>query len=775
MWSHQIKLRNKIFLLCTALVLITTIVIQVSTWWNTHQFNQNQITSHVVSGKQILVEYLSAREKLLATAANVLTSDFGFIRAVATSDSETIHSVLVNHGHRINADLMLLVSLSGQVIASSRESIDEDLLSTDITEILTEHSGKSFFSTLGNELYQLILLPVRAPHNIAYNVIGFKIDEKDIDELKKLTGVDISFYENDTHLLSSTIRLTSFSQFRSYLKQQHAYWFMAQRRAYVTEDVSLPSSTSSSVGVLLTSSLAPLYKQYDQITLNNLVLAAIVALIASVFSVFLAKSLTIPLTKLIQLAEHYARGDYGFHVNLEKSGVETRGLHHAFETMGKTIKEREEKILYQAEHDILTGLFNSYTAKTKLHNILANQEDKLLIVFSIKNFWQINDRLGHEVADQCLLALASRLKESKTFDLELAARLDGVEFFTVLGKSKQLDIKEQTVAFIDELEGEINISELIIHLDINAGVVHYPVDGDETVSLLRKSSIALDNARKNKQRIHLYKAGEDEEHLERLAIIEALKKVLNNSSQIELFMVYQPKVDLSDNTIKAESLIRWKHPDKGFISPELFVSLAEQTGLIVDLTHWVIESVLKDMQRWRDAGLDVPVAINVSAQDLTSTKFEVELIQLTHRYKVMPSSITLEITERDIMHNEEHVIIALTSLKKHGFHIAIDDYGIGQSSLSKLKDLPVNEIKLDKSFIMSIDESVKDKLIVRSTIDLAHELGFYVVAEGVENKIGMDILHELHCDQVQGYFISKPLISEEFYLWRQNHVKNNLN
>lgn len=550
---------------------------------------------------------------------------------------------------------------------------------------------------------------------------------------------------------------------------------MAQRRAYVTEDVSLPSSTSSSVGVLLTSSLAPLYKQYDQITLNNLVLAAIVALIASVFSVFLAKSLTIPLTKLIQLAEHYARGDYGFHVNLEKSGVETRGLHHAFETMGKTIKEREEKILYQAEHDILTGLFNSYTAKTKLHNILANQEDKLLIVFSIKNFRQINDRLGHEVADQCLLALASRLKESKTFDLELAARLDGVEFFAVLGKSKQLDIKEQTVAFIDELEGEINISELIIHLDINAGVVHYPVDGDETVSLLRKSSIALDNARKNKQRIHLYKAGEDEEHLERLAIIEALKKVLNNSSQIELFMVYQPKVDLSDNTIKAESLIRWKHPDKGFISPELFVSLAEQTGLIVDLTHWVIESVLKDMQRWRDAGLDVPVAINVSAQDLTSTKFEVELIQLTHRYKVMPSSITLEITERDIMHNEEHVIIALTSLKKHGFHIAIDDYGIGQSSLSKLKDLPVNEIKLDKSFIMSIDESVKDKLIVRSTIDLAHELGFYVVAEGVENKIGMDILHELHCDQVQGYFISKPLISEEFYLWRQNHVKNNLN
>lgn len=772
---YPIKLRNKIFLLCTALVLVTTLVIQVSTWWSTHQFNQRQISSQVVHAKQILIEYLAAREKLLATAANVLTSDFGFIRAVATLDTETIHSVLVNHGARIDADLMLLVTLSGQVITSSQKKIDDGSLSPNITQVLTEHPGKSFFSTIDGDLYQLILLPIRAPHNIAYNIIGFKIDNADVAELKKLTGVDISFYERDEHLLSSTVRLTSFSQFRDQLIRQHSHWFLIPRPAFITEELSLPSADDSFVGVLLTNSLAPLYKQYDQIGLHNLALASIVAIIASLLSIFFAKSLTVPLTKLTQLAEKYARGDYDFHIDLDRSGTEIRRLLNAFETMGRTIKTREDRILYQAEHDILTGLLNIYTVKEKLPNILENKVEKLLIRFSIKNFRQINDRLGHEIADKCLIELASRLRELQVFKVELAARMDGVEFFAVIEKSKHLKIISQVGTFLDILEREMTISELVLHLDINAGVVQYPDDGHKTVSLLRRTSIALDNARKNKQRIHLYETGEDEQHLERLAIIDALKKVLKNPSQTELFMVYQPKLELSSNTIRAESLIRWMHPDKGFISPELFVSLAEQAGLIVELTHWVIESVLKDMQRWKKSGAVVPVAINVSAQDLTNTEFEKELIHLTHVYKVNPSSITLEITERDIMHNEKQIIEALMSLKSRGFRIAIDDYGIGQSSLSKLKDLPVNEIKLDKSFIMTIDSSVKDKLIVRSTIELAHDLGFYVVAEGVENKSGMDILHDLHCDQVQGYFISKPLPYAEFDVWREKYVQKDSN
>ena len=201
MWFHRIKLRNKIFLLCTFLVFFTTVVIQASTWLSSHKFNQQQLTERVLSAKQVLIEYLSAQERLLVIAANVLTSDFGFIRAVATSDAETIKSVLQNHGKRIDADLMLLTDLSGSLISSSRAILSDSDLNEALIKSLINSPGKSFFATINQHFYQLILLPVKAPHTIAYSVVGFEITAEDMDALKKLTGVDVSFYDEDKQLM----------------------------------------------------------------------------------------------------------------------------------------------------------------------------------------------------------------------------------------------------------------------------------------------------------------------------------------------------------------------------------------------------------------------------------------------------------------------------------------------------------------------------------------------------------------------------------------------
>ena len=774
MWFHRIKLRNKIFLLCTFLVFFTTVVIQASTWLSSHKFNQQQLTERVLSAKQVLIEYLSAQEKLLVIAANVLTSDFGFIRAVATSDAETIKSVLQNHGKRIDADLMLLTDLSGSLISSSRAILSDSDLNEALIKSLINSPGKSFFATINQHFYQLILLPVKAPHTIAYSVVGFEITAEDMDALKKLTGVDVSFYDEDKQLLISTIGIESFRQFQDNLNNQLTYQFMIPRPAYITEELLLPSTSLAPVGVLLTSSLAPLYAQYDEIIIHNFLLALLVAIIASLLSIFLAKSLTIPLTKLTKLAEKFAAGDYSSTIDLERSGIEARQLLSTFEMMGQRIKLREDKILYQAQYDILTGLYNIYTAKQKLPEYLASGRQKLLVAFSIRNFRQINDRLGPDIADDCLKALSARLKHTELIEIQMAARLDGVEFFSLLNLSEKLSHIHQVDNFLSSLEGDFNVAELMINLELNAGVVIYPDNGTDTTSLLRRTSIALDNARKSKQRIHFYKDGEDEAHLERLAITDALKNLFKKPDTEELFMVYQPKINLQDQSIKAEALIRWKHPDKGFISPELFVNLAEQAGLIIELTDWVIDSVFSQMAFWQNKGLIVPVSINVSAQDLMHKDFEKHLCELVERHQINQALVTLEITERDIMHHEHIVVAALKRLKSHGFHIAIDDYGIGQSSLSKLKDLPVDEIKLDKSFIMQLASSEKDKLIVRSTIQLAHQLGFYVVAEGVENEAGLQILSDFGCDEIQGYFISKPLSASTFYSWQEEYVEKNI-
>lgn len=776
---RSIKLRNKIFLLCVVLVMSTTLVIQISSWFSSNQFNQQQLTRQANNAKQVLEQYLSSQEKLLVTAANVLTADFGFIRAVATSDMQTINSVLHNHSDRIDADLMLLTDMAGRVRESSREDISlaEITKSLDRAAVtkLINNPAKSLFTTINNTIYQLILLPVKAPHVIAYSIVGFEIGQEAIYELKSLTGLDISFYQEDAHLLSSTFRMSSFKAFHDALLSQSSPWFFIDRPAYLTETVDLHSANEIPIHVLLISSLAPLYKQYDEIVFNNALLAIIVAILASLLSIIFAKSLTVPLFKLGQLAEDYAKGDYLKNVEIQ-GGEEILNLQKSFRKMGWQIKQREDEISYQATHDILTGLINSHTLQKELQSYFKPSEELLFVAFSIHNFRLINDRLGSDIANACLKSLATRLNDMKVVDVQLAARMEGVEFFSVLKPLSEHSPIQTVDLFLTELESDFVVSDLTIKLDLNAGITLYPEHGIHSSTMLRRTSIALDAARTGKQRIHCYEDGEDEAHLQRLSMIESLRRVLLEGGNDELFLVYQPKVCTYDNDhIKTEALIRWKRADNTYVSPEIFVNLAEEASLIVDLTNWVVRAVLAQVRKWHSEGLFIGAAINVSAQDLANAHFETFISETCDEFGVSPSSITIEITERDIMHDEASVVMSLRSLKKMGFKIAIDDYGIGQSSLSKLKGLPVDEIKLDKSFIMQLDQSPKDQLIVKSTIELAHGLGFEVVAEGVENKASLEILKQYHCDQLQGYYFSKPIPADAVNEWQKNYVQDNPN
>ena len=771
---NRIKLRNKIFLLCVVLVMSTTIAVQISSWYGSNRYNQQQLNQQTTNAKQVLEQYLSSQERLLVTAANVLTADFGFLRAVATSDMQTINSVLHNHSERIQADMMLLTDMSGNVTVSSQMGggLSENL-SKDSVQKLIENPAKSLFATVGEHVYQLILLPVKAPHVIAYSVIGFEIGQDTIKELKSLTGLDISFYQGDTHLLSSTFRMTSFKAFHDALQVQSSPWLFIDRPAFLTETIELRSANSAPVSVLLISSLKPLYKQYDEIVFHNTLLAIIVAIIASVLSIVFAKTLTIPLSKLGQLAEYYAKGDYLKNIEL-RGGEEILNLQKSFREMGWQIKQREDEISYQATHDILTGLMNSHTLQKQLQNYLKPSQELLLVAFNIHNFRQINDRLGSDIANACLRMISARLKSIKTVDIQLAARTEGVEFFVILSPLVGHSPIQVVEMFLTELENDFVVVDLNIKLDLNAGITLYPEHGVHSSKMLRRTSIALDAARNGKQRIHYYETGEDEAHLQRISMIESLRKVLLEGGKGELFLVYQPKVSINDKQyIKTEALIRWKRADNTFISPEIFVNVAEEASLIVDLTNWVVKAVLEQVRRWHSEGLFIGAAINVSAQDLASSHFETFISETCAAVGVSPGYITIEITERDIMHDEASVVMSLRSLSKMGFVIATDDYGIGQSSLSKLKGLPVDEIKLDKSFIMHLDQSPKDQLIVKSTIELAHGLGFEVVAEGVENEASLEILKQYHCDQLQGYYFSKPISADAVSEWHKDHVENN--
>ena len=390
----------------------------------------------------------------------------------------------------------------------------------------------------------------------------------------------------------------------------------------------------------------------------------------------------------------------------------------------------------------------------------------IVVAMYIQNFRQINDRLGPEVADAFLNALATRLNQFKTSGNKTNARLEGIEFLSVIQLMPGQSPKQIVESLLDSLAQTFQISNISLTAQFYAGVCCYPADGTDSKTMLRRVRIAADHARINRTSIHVYTPGEDEEHLEELSIIEALQTLLKQPGNNELFLNFQPKVELSNGRIDTvETLIRWHRPGLGRIAPDKFIGLAEQSGLIVELSHWVIEQTLKQLAIWRDMGLHLKAAINVSAEDLAHPEFCRFLHSQFGLYNIPPDLVTIEITERDIMYDEALGIEVLKSLKKAGYKIAVDDYGIGQSSLSKLKILPVDELKLDMSFIRNLDTSHTDQKIVSSTIFLAHSLGLKVVAEGVENSASYELLTQMDCDSVQGYLISKPRDANDLVAW----------
>jgi EAL domain-containing protein (putative c-di-GMP-specific phosphodiesterase class I) len=270
-------------------------------------------------------------------------------------------------------------------------------------------------------------------------------------------------------------------------------------------------------------------------------------------------------------------------------------------------------------------------------------------------------------------------------------------------------------------------------------------------------------AKQQPQHVVFYEAGQDENYQRELTIIRDLPTALE---QGQLFMVYQPKVDLSSRRcVAAEALIRWVHPTLGFIPPDEFIGLLEHSGNIQQLSQWVIKTVIAQQVMWQQAGIMVQIAINLSANDLLDTDLPQQLVQAMQAVHLSPSCLALEVTESAVMADTDTVVQVLNALKASGFKLSIDDFGTGHSSLAYLRNLPVQELKIDRAFVKDIVDSPSDKLIVETTVKLAHGMGLRVTAEGLEDVAGLAILTGLGCDKVQGYFFSKPLPAQAFIDW----------
>ncbi|GAA2375961.1 hypothetical protein GCM10010170_079800 [Dactylosporangium salmoneum] len=431
----------------------------------------------------------------------------------------------------------------------------------------------------------------------------------------------------------------------------------------------------------------------------------------------------------------------------------------------------ERALTEQAFTDQLTGLPNRALLQDRTEQVLRaadrTGEPAALLLIDLDRFKEVNDTLGHHNGDLLLQQVARRLT-GVLRGSDTVARLGGDEFAVLLPTVGGVeDALAVSAKIADALDTPFLLEGLSLEVDGSVGVAVYPDHADDSSQLLQRADVAMYAAKTGHLRQVAYDPRLDQHNPHRLGLLGQLRRAITGG---ELVVFYQPKADASSGAILgAEALVRWQHPEHGLLAPNEFIPLAETTGLIRQLTSYVLATALRDCRAWRDAGHDVSVAVNVSARCLLDLELPVEIQRLTEEHEVPTDRLIVEITESVIMSDPNRALEVLNRLHALGVRLAIDDFGTGYSSLAYLKNLPVQELKVDRSFVTHMRERESELAIVRSTVDLGHNLGMHVVAEGVEDAATWQELSALGCDEIQGYFLGRPMPAGDVIGWLGSH------
>src|SRR4051794_11343658 len=422
---------------------------------------------------------------------------------------------------------------------------------------------------------------------------------------------------------------------------------------------------------------------------------------------------------------------------------------------------------YQSLHDALSGLPNRRLYRDRIEQaLLASKREGgrvAVMLIDLDRFKEINDTLGHHAGDELLRVVAGRMKESVRAT-DTVARLGGDEFGILIPKlNEPSDVVHLIEKLTDAIQAPVTLEGLPIGVEGSIGVALYPDDALDADALLQHADVAMYVAKNDSKPYSFYEKARDNYDPIRLTLVSELRRAIDQS---ELVLYYQPKATLATEQINSvEALLRWNHPERGLIMPDEFIPHAQETGLMKPLTHYVIRAACAQARAWRDQGLELAIAVNVSTRNLIDVEFPDDVRRALEDAELEPRFLQLEITEGTMLEDPFRTKIVLEKLNALGVHLAIDDFGTGYSSLAYLKHLPVHEIKIDRSFVMKMDEDPDGHAIVRAAIDLGRNLGFTVTAEGVENEAVWDALRTLGCDTAQGYFLSRPVPAEELTTW----------
>ncbi|MGV8920335.1 MAG: EAL domain-containing protein [Pseudomonas sp.] len=724
-------------------------------------------------GTRVFERLLGIRGRQLRDGVQLVAADFGFRDAVASGDSATIRSVLRNHGARISATDMFLLSMDGKVMASTVEQVpDGSQFSYDKALREARRNNQSMLIVpLQGKPHLLVESTVLAPLPIGRVVMGFAMDVEFAQELRSMSGLEVSFLAVEKQQPGQVVSTQPYSLYpslsqlmRDTSQGRHVHLTEHLNQRFLSQTLMLANTGDASDGQVIALLQSPLdqamqaFAPLDQ----KIIWIALAALFASLIgALLLARSVSLPVRALARAAERIGEGDYQTPVALQRSD-ELGLLANAFNSMQSGIAEREQQLAHNALHDALTGLPNRALAMERLGSAIFAERPMALLYLGINNIRAINEACGAEGVDQMLQQVGARI-QTQLRPGDTVARLTANEFLLLIDNLGS----DGAVAVADTLQQLLNAPQRIsghdIALECCIGIASSPADGNVPQELLNRAAIARQDAAQLPGRLQVYQQGRDLAHQRQISLIRDLRHAALNN---ELVLHYQPKLDIRQGKVgQAEALLRWQHPQFGLVSPAEFIVLAERTGSIQLLTNWVIEESMRQLSEWARRGLRVQLSLNISADDLLSDDLADRVSFLLKQYQVPAEQLIFEITESAVMREPEHALKILHQLRECGISLSVDDFGTGYSSLAHLKRLPVQELKIDQSFVRDLDETSEDAVIVRSTIEMSHNLGLKVVAEGVEYEHSLRLLERWQCDTAQGYLISRPLTAAAFEAW----------
>ena len=739
------------------------------------------LPSKLREGERLLQSLLDRKAQTLTDGARLLAADYGFREAVGSDDAETIVSVLANHGARIGATEAALLGTDFR-LRSTTASHPRDLVPV-AAELAAQAAAAGQGNTvalLAGRPYQAVLVPVKAPVVVGWVMMAFPLDGQLATDMKSLSGLELTLISRAAPTQPWSVNLTSLDVARAGSLSRQAWLKVDTLSSEMTsldvqgEELGVRATAltlghaSAGAGVLALVSLSvdEAVRVPRDLQLALMVITAVGLVVFGFGSVFTAKRVTTPLRSLADAAERLGAGDYTTPMKGTQRHDEIGELSQAFERMRTSIAENQAEILKLAYWDSLTGLPN----RARFREAVSQAVDAAvpgttvtIIMLGLNRFKHVNDLLGYRIGDLLLVAVAERLSQYLLREGDLVARLSGDEFGILLragDAQSALNVAQRIELAFDT---PLALEEHQVDMGAGIGIACWPLHADDGDALLNRAEVAMFAAKVRSSGPMLYDPSIDITSVQTLTLMTELRQAVD---QGELRLYLQPKLALgSGRVVGAEALVRWQHPKRGLVPPMEFIPFAEQTGFIRVLTMWVFEEAARHWQTLSDVGVDLTLSVNLSARDLLDPELPQKFEALLAKHRVPANSFCLEITESAIMDDPARALATLHRLSAVGFKLSIDDFGTGYSSLAYLKRLPMDELKIDQSFVRNMQADTDDAMIVRSTIDLAHNLGLIVVAEGVECAEAWDMLRTFNCDQAQGYHMGRPMPVDQFSSW----------